>query len=517
MNLLCCCPFVLGLGITGSALSQVSPSPLPAATLTVRVGPTPDVEKSMHFANGLVATSQQPDILVLDGARRTDLTVGKSKRPQYQRVPTQGRYVLVQHTLNGGLESFDYLVQGTDSVSFTYTAARPQATVLNRAHRPYDYQVEHYFYSRLVKDRYSPLVPVLYPMYFHDYTKKSPPQLASWSLARRLQYTAQLKLGIQQQAYAGASALLRTEDRLLDSLYQAQQLSDQPYAFYKDKVRHLRGVLEVETNRVTTAQVPQLLTTGPQRAPSLPSPYRQLLLRVVADKFVTSQAPALDLKDGVNRDYRQVYTLLQASTLFAPADQEYLLAREFRRIGQTFSAADFRRFFTQFAHQAQDTTLVAALRADYALEFEASRTATTSVVLLDQQGTKRTLTELLRQQAGQVVYVDFWASWCVPCREALPASRRLRKTLRGKEVVVVYVSLDKTLPPWRAASNQEQLAAYAQSYVAVNYPHAAFFQRHRLTAIPRYMIFDKQGQLVQAQAPSAESPRLVDLLTKLAR
>lgn len=485
-------------------------------TLTVRVGPTLGITKSMRFANGLVVPSQQPDVLIVDGAHRTELTVGKSPRPHYQHVPTQGRYVLVQHALNG-LESLDYLVQGTDSVSFTYPAGRPQATVLNRAHRPYDYQVEPYLYQRLVKGRYSPLAPVLYPMYFADLTKKAPPQLASWSLAQRLQYTAQLKLGIQQRTYAGASALLRTEDRLLDSLYQTQQLSDQPYAFYKDKVRQLRGVLEVETNRVTPAQVPQLLALGPHLVAGLSSPYRQQLLRVVADKFVTSQAPALDLKDGVNRDYRQVYSLLQASTLFAPADQEYLLARELRRIGHTFSPADFRRYFTQFAHQAQDSTLVAALRADYALTLEASHTPTASVVLLDQQGTKRTLTELLHQHAGKVVYVDFWASWCEPCREALPASRRLRETLRGQNVVVVYVSVDKTLPAWRAASGQEQLTEYAQSYVAVNYPSAAFFQQHHLTAIPRYMVFDKQGQLVHAQAPSAESTQLVELLTKLAR
>jgi thiol-disulfide isomerase/thioredoxin len=46
--------------------------------------------------------------------------------------------------------------------------------------------------------------------------------------------------------------------------------------------------------------------------------------------------------------------------------------------------------------------------------------------------------------AGQVVLVDFWASWCTPCRASFPAYARLQGDYGGRGLVIVAVSVDQT-------------------------------------------------------------------------
>jgi thiol-disulfide isomerase/thioredoxin len=44
---------------------------------------------------------------------------------------------------------------------------------------------------------------------------------------------------------------------------------------------------------------------------------------------------------------------------------------------------------------------------------------------------------------GQVVLVDFWASWCAPCRASFPAYARLEETYGGRGLVILAVSVDQ--------------------------------------------------------------------------
>ena len=51
--------------------------------------------------------------------------------------------------------------------------------------------------------------------------------------------------------------------------------------------------------------------------------------------------------------------------------------------------------------------------------------------------------------AGKVVLIDFWATWCGPCREALPHVREIAKKFEGQPLVVMSISLDKDDAKWR--------------------------------------------------------------------
>lgn len=72
--------------------------------------------------------------------------------------------------------------------------------------------------------------------------------------------------------------------------------------------------------------------------------------------------------------------------------------------------------------------------------------ATPRLVLPDVDGRRSDLGEL----HGRVVVVNFWATWCVPCREELPSLQRLREKMAGKPVHVVTVnygeSAERVLP-----------------------------------------------------------------------
>jgi peroxiredoxin len=51
----------------------------------------------------------------------------------------------------------------------------------------------------------------------------------------------------------------------------------------------------------------------------------------------------------------------------------------------------------------------------------------------------------LKDYSGQVVYLDFWASWCGPCLVAMPKIETLRQTIDSDEFVVLAVNVDRNL------------------------------------------------------------------------
>ena len=111
---------------------------------------------------------------------------------------------------------------------------------------------------------------------------------------------------------------------------------------------------------------------------------------------------------------------------------------------------------------------------------------------------------------GKVVLIDVWATWCGPCRSEIPHLKKLEEEMHGKDIVFIGVSLDeaKDKQKWLDFIEKEglkgiQLHASGWSKIAQDY---------KIKGIPRFIVVDKQGNLVSSDAPRPSNPDLKRLL-----
>ncbi|MCD8072508.1 MAG: TlpA family protein disulfide reductase [Alistipes sp.] len=137
-----------------------------------------------------------------------------------------------------------------------------------------------------------------------------------------------------------------------------------------------------------------------------------------------------------------------------------------------------------------------------ALEKErAALESTGDMILRTAGGQQVDFSSLMESYRGSVVYLGFWASWCAPCRAAMPAAYELRRKYEGKNIVFLYLALFDKRESWLQAVDDCKTDQGGENYFIENGKAADFIKSHAVGTIPRYMIFDSAGNLVDANAP----------------
>jgi thiol-disulfide isomerase/thioredoxin len=256
-----------------------------------------------------------------------------------------------------------------------------------------------------------------------------------------------------------------------------------PPAYYKDS-------LSVWANRINLLQYQD----------------RHLLLYEAALKIFQSQA-ALYKKTGAA-------TALQ---LFNGPVQQFLYARMIKD-----SIASFSQRFPSIQALLQnrqwpltDTTLINGLAAEMLFIQQSKQQPTNGVALMNQAGQIFDLAQVIRGYSGKLVYVDCWASWCVPCLQEMPASKRLQELYAGKPVVFLFVSLDKNQAAWLSSLQNHASTMGSNSYLLMGNFTNPWAVRLNISSIPRYLLYDKSGRLINNNAPRPSEAGLRQVIDKL--
>ena len=95
---------------------------------------------------------------------------------------------------------------------------------------------------------------------------------------------------------------------------------------------------------------------------------------------------------------------------------------------------------------------------------------------------------------GKYVLIDFWASWCGPCRTENPNMVKLYNLYKDKGFEIFGVSLDKRINRWKTAIINDQIT-WTQVSDLKGYPGKAPYD-YNITAIPSNILIDKSGKII---------------------
>jgi peroxiredoxin len=154
-----------------------------------------------------------------------------------------------------------------------------------------------------------------------------------------------------------------------------------------------------------------------------------------------------------------------------------------------------------------------ALRADpysdMSVDLSAAPAAAPSFELPDLKGEEVSLAAL----SGKVVLLNFWATWCTPCRAEMPGMERLWRQYHDRGLAIVAISVDE--------GGEKRIASFVRrlnlSYPILLDPQSETADRYEVSGLPSSFLIDGEGRLIGRMVGGREwdKPEAVSLIEKL--
>lgn len=116
---------------------------------------------------------------------------------------------------------------------------------------------------------------------------------------------------------------------------------------------------------------------------------------------------------------------------------------------------------------------------------------------------------------GKYIYIDLWATWCAPCRAEIPYLQKIEEKYHGKNIEFVSISIDKAKDnaKWKKFVTDKNLGG-VQLFADKDW-ESEFVVNYGVTGIPRFILIDPKGNILNSDAERPSSPELQKQLDTL--
>lgn len=392
-------------------------------------------------------------------------------------------------------DRFQYQFQPGDTVYFQYDEDLPKVSITNRAYNDIDLNFNYYESKK-----------------FDDLLYRN-----------KLQHALRFDSENFQSHWDNFFENLKAKKVYIDSLYRENEISEarfvNQYLIYAVSFRESSKYFSEYINPGQLDELKYQTDLFIDFPPfTLDSLLDYSIYRGLAFAYATNDLIAGKKIRGENyriSDYRLSYDSLRKSDLFSSAAKKYLFPMLLDEILENFGEEDFYEYFEKFKEDMKDTAVISRIEKAYLLEDKNLKNDTGEVHLLDVLNNGSTLQSELNKYRGKLVYLDLWASWCLPCVEEMESSNKLRESWHNKDVVFIYLSIDKDKRKWQSMNDRVRLSDYPNSFIVINSSRAEFFKNLNIQTIPRYVLFGKNGEIIEEEAPRPSDEKLERLILTL--
>jgi len=139
----------------------------------------------------------------------------------------------------------------------------------------------------------------------------------------------------------------------------------------------------------------------------------------------------------------------------------------------------------------------------FTLLFSLSFSALSNAESTAQLNVLQNFDKLIASHKGKVIYLDFWASWCGPCRKSFPWMNEMHEKHQQQGLIIISVNLD----------NNKVLADDFLAEVPANFsvfydPKGKVARKFKLKGMPSSYIIDRTGKMVSAHVGFTESKKI---------
>lgn len=283
-----------------------------------------------------------------------------------------------------------------------------------------------------------------------------------------------------------------------------------------DRNKQIRFSLFIDSTAVkavcdNSGQTPRFLISGSNTQQEYENFQQELqILRADRKKSFTAYTQAYYYGDNLQRAIELAKETTAKGKMIEEAQIAYvknhpgsvisiLVAHELCQVNSPLSLKEIEQLFTSLAPHLQESEMGKELRQTIQRRQVFIGEPFIDKALTAPDGTPQRISDFILP--GHTTLIEFWASWCQPCRGEFPHLRKTYEKYHPKGFNIVSISIDSDADSWKKALEEERLPwGQLLDHNGRKTPERSAFRAYNLTGVPSSILVDEKGNMLLLNA-----------------